>query len=280
MRSLIIITVWLLVSVISIHGGDNRRLLLAARGSGAATNPPVSGYSIWLHADDLSTTWTNIGSASNAPATADGSLVGYWSDTATTNDFIANTGGERRGVRSNTWFNSKPAIIFNGDSQFQNIWPTATAGAVTGITVMVAASLISSAFAFDMLVSWDTTGVLELREDKQTLKMQLSASGGLTTSGDSAALTEGKGYCIGCRYANNGSGGVILNNTHTTNIMTVNLVPIEGIMGLGKRGIDGGQSTLTWNGSIAEVIVYPYFLSDLQISNVNFYLTNKYAFTP
>ena len=62
--------------------------------------------------------------------------------------------------------------------------------------------------------------------------------------------------------------------------MTVNLVPIEGIMGLGKRGIDGGQSTLTWNGSIAEVIVYPYFLSNVEISNVNFYLTNKYAFTP
>jgi hypothetical protein len=274
----------------------------------ADTNPPVNGYTLWLHADDTTSLFTNA--AGTVPAdisSSDGRRIGKWLDRSTvagTNhvvmDMLPSAGQERRPWITNSnpnAFNGKPSLYFSyygeqSQTFLNSLTNNITFGAVTGLTVFAAVTAeVNIGDAYDMIFSWNDVSAKfwELHMNNQVRQIGWWDPGNASLEPNPPTITNKTGYCYGALYFDggntsgnnpnspNGSLRVSRNgNASTSTSFSGTHLPLAGWLGIGHRGQSGSGIANFWSGSIAEVIVYPWGLSQVEFSNVNYYVTNKY----
>lgn len=276
--------------------------LVASWGVAASSvnGPPVSGYIIWLDASDGSTLWTNV--AGTVPA-IDGAtaqkFVARWDDKSAsgTNDVFMDIPGlnERRPAISNSVvaFNSKPGLIFacrDFTSEERTWLQTATNNVTlgsTGVTVFCVSAKITwpseSGDSFPMMFAHGAAGAkaFEMRVEGatggSTTNMDVIWNG--VTTGPAQGFQIARGYAWAMQGDNTDSGNLKQwrnGLAATPGTLATDMFPQANGFSVGSRWSSAARDNC-WHGAIAEVIVYPYALSSLQVSNVNFYLTNKYA---
>lgn len=265
--------------------------------AGAGGGPPVPGFTLWLRADDSSSTFTN--NDATGAAAANGARVGTWLDrsAAATNHVYTiadgmkvDTGGtDRRPFRSNSWFNGKAALCFQGLEWLQSVTNNYTFGALTGATVVIGMSFnAKSGDAFDNPAGVGS-GKLTWRTDNLSKRMAFAVNSGYCV--DTTDWLDGRGYCFIGRgwnsnaFDNPGIQGQFFwrENRNGTNVCEGGVagpfnLPVTDFFCLGRIGQTAVPLTTFFQGAIAEIIVWPFALTDLQTSNVNFYVTNKYDF--
>ena len=260
----------------------------SASGGSAGDVPPVSGFSLWVHADDSTGMFTNT--AMTAAATADNAHVAAWKDrsTAGTNSLFMLAGnGESRPFLSNSWFNGKPALIFGDEANGQYL-QTATNKVLwgsTGLTWFAVAQNFDptgggSQFGMLLTLGAAVNPFIEMRRLNLSTNVEMLSGNGTTSIGGPGYRTS-KGYAW-CGWSKNGTlnnVGIYRNGAGslTSDASGGSFWPNTNGFGVARRWAPNNNVFNLWHGAIAEVIVYPWPLSTLEISNVNFYLTNKYA---
>ena len=268
-------------------------------GGGGGNGPPVSGFTLWLHADDTSSLFTNdhTTNISGAVQATAGERVGIWLDrsiVAGTNhlyQFDATSGGnDRRPTLSSGWSNSMPVVTFpgsalNNQARLQSLTNNITFGVNTSaVTVCWIGALNNSGDSFNCVVCLDRTKMF-LRRDNTNQKLEWGVNNGWAATANN--FTYGKGYCwIGTFITNNAvqnnGSWALYRNGGTPD--TVTAAPFTwqaaDFLALGGNGATTPALDQWADCVIAEVIVWPFELSSVQVSNVNFWATNKYLLTP
>lgn len=269
----------------------------------ADTNPPVPGFTLWLHADDTTSVLTNKGTTNIAGATqaTSGSRVGTWLDRsliAATNhlyNFDGESGGnDRRPTLSNNWYNGKPTVVFpggalSGQARLMSLTNNITFGATTNISILLVGSLDPGGDSFNDLLVLDRDKFF-LRRDNANNKMEFGVTGWVTTAG---TFTQGKGYVwIGVYYgvgsADNpaSSPGTmsywkLYRNGNTPDVLEFACCAVgKDFYAVGGNGATTPSVDQWLSGTISEAVIWPFALTATQVSNVNFYATNKYNMAP
>lgn len=276
---------------------------LVPQSSSAGNSPPVPGYTLWLTADNPSSMFTNVaGTIQATGSVADASkFVAKWKDLSLsgTNSVFMDipTGSfERRPALSNVIveLNNKPGLIF-GARDFtteERTWlQTATNNVLLGATGMTMFAVsVKIAFAgsagdsFPMLMGFDFAGAkswemrVEGASGATTTNMDAVIDGG-TVSTTAQGFRIGRGYCWTLRGDNRDTANWAQwkNGVQSTAVnLATDMFPKSDGLAVGSRWTSIARDNC-WHGIISEVVIYPFSLSDLQVSNVTYYLTNKYA---
>lgn len=269
----------------------------------ADTNPPVAGFTLWLHADDTTSLYTNKDTTNIAGGTfaTGGQKVGIWLDRsliAATNhlyQFDGESGGlDRRPSLSNSWFNGKPAVVWpggalNNQGRLMSLTNNINFGATTNITVLIVAAMYTSGDSFNDFIAWSRNDMF-LRRDNTNQKLEFGINNGwITTAG---TFTYGTAYCwIGRYYGQNTadtpapanqSHWDLYRNGNTPDSLNFACCAIQSpnFYALGANGATSPALDQWLAGAISEVVIWPFALTTLQVSNVNYWATNKYNLAP
>lgn len=300
MRFILSILMLLALSAKAQFNFGNAFYVAGTIGAVSSGNPPVAGFTFWVHADDPTGLFTNnthtVGTVANANP---GREVAYWTDRSAigTNSVWNNLPNvvDSRPYLSNNVFNGKPAVWF-GNSAGNSLGKLLTSptnnitfGIATGFTVFVACSFESvDCGAFGMLCSLQRTAAsfYDMRQESTTKRIQVNDD--IVSVSLSRLMTNGVGYCHTYRNwikgntdSPGGANGTIQmgRNGQFTNVTESTFTaPTTNWFAIGTRGVFPIANDLHWGGYIAEVIVYPWALNDTDYQLVTKYVTNKYNF--
>lgn len=273
---------------------------IAPASSSSGSSPPVSGFNIWLTADNPASMFTNIaGTIQATGSVADASkFVAKWQDLSaagTNSVFMAIPGlSERRPCLSNSIaaLNNKPGLIFGSPvfTSEERTWlQTATNNVLmgaTGMTVFVVA--VKQTFSgeagdsFPMLITQGDGAIpWEMRVEGAaggtTTNIDVQVNGGAVAT-TAQGFTIGKGYCWAVQGDNRNTANWVQykNGAASTSVnLATDMFPSVNGVGIGSRWLSAARDNC-WHGIIAEVVTYPWVLSSSDFSSVNNYLTNKY----
>lgn len=281
-----------------IYNGPYFTQISNSSSGGGGGELPVSGAIVWLDATDSSTMFTNTAGTVLAVGDSSQKYVAKWQDKSTpgTNSVYMDIPAlnERRPALSNqiAELNNLPGLVFGckditGEERTWLQTPTNNVllGA-TGMTAFVVGSKVTytgeSGDNFPMLIAHGAAGAQSWESRVE------GATGGSTTNFDSiingATLTTaqgfriGRGYCWTLRGDNRDTGNwnQWRNGVPSTAInLAADMFPKANGLSIGSRWMSAARDNC-WHGVISTVIIYPWSLSDLQVSNVNYYCTNKY----
>ena len=291
----------LLLSVLSCSAQLNLKSalyppLLRSATPPADTNPPVAGFTLWLHADDTTSYFTNDHTTNigGAATPGNGGKVGIWLDrslVAGTNhvyQFDGTSGGnDRRPRLSNSWFNGKPAICFPTDAlssqaRLQSLTNNIDFGVSTSaLSVLFIGSIDSAGDSFNCAFAINRTKMF-MRRDNTNTKLEWGVNNGFITSSN---ITFGRAYAfVGTFITNNGAANqglwkLWVNGFQVTPDVTANPFTWQGadFFAVGANGATSPALDQWAGASIAEIVIWPFELSALQVSNVTFFATNKYG---
>jgi hypothetical protein len=257
----------------------------------AVEPPPVAGFDYWFTTRDTNSMWTNVaGTVYAVPDGGDQRFVAKMLNQSASNTnhlFMAfPDANERRPALSNAWsaFNGQNALAYSPSltAQERVFLQTMTNNipfGTTGITVFVVAQLINSGVggAFAMLTTFNQPGGVfsEFRRNNTAFQMQLILGGGAFGS-TVQAFADGETAVWAWRHFNAAANNVTVfkNGTATTESYNDSAYyPNTNGFGLGTRW-DTSIGDGKWHGTIGDTIIYPWALSNLEVSNVNYYLTN------
>jgi hypothetical protein len=232
-----------------------------------AQNPGgVTGSTLWLRADYGSTS-----------STTDGNSIWYWVDQSATGTFAWQIFGTEPTYQDDATsdVNFNPVVLFSGGANLGMYSTTGLPSGKNARTIVTVASP-TTVTGSQYIMSWGSTGSssgfsLGALNSQGTLSFNsssLSTATGFWQTGQPQMLTStwaGNGNAMNLY----GAGALLKGPTNET---------FNTILGSGTVGSSAWGSNY-WNGSIAEVIVYPSVLSATNLEKVGTYLGLKYGFT-
>ena len=233
-----------------------------------AQNPGgVTGSTLWLRADQ-----------GNTSTTTDGNNVWYWVDLSGTGTLAYNLGATEPTYWDDATndVNFNPVLDFSGGNLMTLLSTAGLPGAKTARTVL-AVGVPYSATGTQYMVSWGTgtgsegysLGAFNTEGILSGVSASLTTPAGFWTANQSGLFTGT--WAGGNNGAMNlyGAGALLTGPTNES----FNTILGKGVIGEAAWGGSG------WNGSIAEIIVYPSVLSGANLEKVGTYLALKYGFT-
>jgi concanavalin A-like lectin/glucanase superfamily protein len=220
--------------------------------------PPSSGLAIWLKADSL--------------ALADGANVSAWTDSSG-NSNTANWAFGTQPTFHTNQINGLPAVtVPNSQINFTN--PIGPQTAVTTFAVIKLASTGSKGFLLGATLggfAWWTASSGKLQGADSQNQSQLG-------TGTLAADTVW--HQIGCRQQNNSAGWILEFRVDGAADATVGSSPANVGGNINNVGNNGYSTGNTFNGQVAEVLIYNRLLTPTEVTTVETYLNDRYVPAP
>jgi hypothetical protein len=236
----------------------------------ANTNLPTTGLTAWFKAD---------GTNNGITLGTNGSVSG-WSDLVTGKFSVSNTNVSQQPAFVTNALNGLPVVRFNAAQQqgLANGSVSPDPG-LNGAMTMVAVALTTNNLAQQYTASfgvWGTTGVRRAIGYNQGFQF-------MDTGGSSGAQ-----FTLGTNASSNGAyslEGWTLDSSRTNVVLFRNgaVTATKTLSGVGNlsAGFNLGQAPVagyTWQGDIAEVLVYDHQLSSDEMVQLSAYISAKYNF--
>lgn len=235
----------------------------------------ITGCRLWIKADKGVYTDT----AMNYAAQKDGAAVAAWEDFSGQGNHLVQVASSSRPIYFTNRVHKKPALSFSGSGMFLQTAVVNTVPSQCPFTVFVvyksdlavadANRRIIGCFTHATTIGW------ELIQDNGTSSLNLVKRSVQNTRGGTVFFDNTKFQIVTVKMDSGFDGTFYLNNQRrqkTFSTLDCNLSNQYFTVG-GALII----SNLDFDGDIAEVIIYAAELTDSQISQVNDYLSEKYA---
>ena len=247
-----------------------------ANGPSSPEAPPVAGYVIWLNSEQ--------GLFQDAAGTipiAPNTRVARWEDQSGHGNHALDQGVLQQGFpawplyRTDVPINNKPVLLW-GDVSKQRL---ASAGNVdlgnTGLTLFCVATFLPGAESWRTLFAFNGPDLL-LREQNQYHRIESYHNSSGAGASEATAFLENTPYVFAFRFSD------ALNQLRTyrngaiaATVADNGAMPAPARYALGGRMDDGIGSF--FHGYMAELIAYPFALSDADVGAVQQWLAAKYA---
>ena len=284
----LLLALLLLSSLLPGSAQVHRRHAIVAALPCASAPVVFNSATVWLDASVASSVFQE--NTFSTPA-ANGTAFGGWRDISSgvgggTNHFTQ--GGNRVPVYIANWQNGKAAAFFDDGDGGADVLRTATTNtfgltSATGFTMLVVAQWNQDVFVYDALFSLNVGtnsnvyNIMQRNNNALTWLVGSSIANGVIST---AGTTNGQKFVMIGRYDNTQPIVKLRSTFDAERTATITAG------GMGRRGIgsiggiifyDGTYNTDNFlQGYIAEVVLWPYYLSDSETLTAFSYETNKY----
>ena len=245
---------------------------------------PVAGYTLWLTPQYPDTMTTNFQGTIQAVGNGtDQSRIWRWKDktVGSTNDVFSNVSGandSRPQLTNTAAFKNQPVVFFNGVTPVKCYLVT-TQNVTLGLsnsgsyTLFCVAQMGQTAEAFVPSL-YMNQGANFLGFRKNNAANQITAFDGVGSAA-SVTLSTNVAHVYGSRFSNSLNSLQLWTNTALASTFTGDTAstPSGGLVAIGANSL---LVSSFWYGWIADVIVYPFELTDQEMTNTLTALKNKY----
>jgi hypothetical protein len=228
---------------------------------GAASAPPVSGFTLWLDA-----------TVASSFTYSSGTKVSQWADLSGNNYHFAQSSATYQPERQNNIQNGLPSVYFNLDNLFNSFWDwSASAYTVFGVVQMTSPTF------YNGVLARATTGSLQLGWDAADY-YAISRIGQATTSSNLVGTsTTGNANVVvykGSAVTTDTTVQIYKNGTAASSTVNVSISTAGTTNILGATRDSGSDGV---NGYISEFLIYPSQLSNGDRTSVEAYLKAKWG---